>query len=492
MTRTRPFREVSVLLALGLATIYATLVLDNPWIVLAVAGVLTFLVLVPNAGSAALNWPIRLARSVSWWQALWFLMLMGGLIFRSRSAGEISRSPVDGLALFRIGCSALVAAVLFFRLTFRRTNWLPFLFSGLIGIFAVFGIISLLSTIWSVNPPWTVYKSVEFLIDVAVVAGIVATLESVEDYRKFINWNWTLRGLLVASAWMGALIDPADGLYGDPYLSSILPMRLVGVVPVVPSNELSEISGILGLVALCRLWTTSNTPSAKIWYWLLLAASMVTMVVTQTRAVFAAFLIGFALLLLFTHRYILLVVGGVLASGIATVLLLFTNFADKVHEFLLRGETSQQAAGFSGRMEIWQMSIHKIAEQPWIGFGGFAGARFAVLPTSTTVWSDAMNVYIDAMLNIGVLGLVLILGLVIAVGWQLFRSVYRSSSTPAEKSLAMELSLAYTIIFIVNMESGAIIQHPMMSFLLVLGFAEFLRRRHKFQDVQPQVVEVTP
>src|ERR1700674_897744 len=197
MTRTRPFREVSVLLALGLATIYATLVLDNPWIVLAVAGVLTFLVLVPNAGSAALNWPIRLARSVSWWQALWFLMLMGGLIFRSRSAGEISRSPVDGLALFRIGCSALVAAVLFFRLTFRRTNWLPFLFSGLIGIFAVFGIISLLSTIWSVNPPWTVYKSVEFLIDVAVVAGIVATLESVEDYRKFINWNWTLRGLLV-------------------------------------------------------------------------------------------------------------------------------------------------------------------------------------------------------------------------------------------------------------------------------------------------------
>jgi O-antigen ligase len=470
---------------------YATIALENPWVVLPIAGVLAFLVLVPNAGSAVIVRPIRLAKSISWWQALWFVMLMGGLIFRSRSAGEISRSPVDGLALFRIGCSSLVAAILFFRLTFRRTNWLPFLFSGLIGIFALFGVISLMSTIWSVNPPWTLYKSVEFLIDVAVVAGIVATLESAEDYRKFVNWTWILRGLLVASAWMGAVIDPSDGLFGDPYLSSVLPIRLVGVVPVVPSNELSEISGIIGLVALCRLWTSSNTQSVKIWYRFLFVASMITMVITQTRAVFAAFLIGLALLLVFTHRYLLLVLGGVLASGIGTVLLGFTNFVARMHEFLLRGETSEQAAGFSGRMEIWQMSIHKIAEQPWIGYGGFAGARFAVLPKNSTAWSDAMNVYIDAMLNIGVLGLLLILVLVASVGWQLFRSVYRSSATPAERSLAMELCLAYTIVLIVNMESGAIIQHPMMSFLVLLGFAEFLRRRHKFTIVQPQVIQLT-
>jgi O-Antigen ligase len=483
MTRTRQFWEVSVLLVLGVATLYATTVLENPWIVLVFAGVLTFVALVPNASRALIVRSIQLVRSVSWWQALWFLILIGGLIFRSRSAGEISRSPVDGLALFRIGCSALVAVVLFFRLTFRKTNWLPSLFSGLIGVFALFGVISLVSLMWSVNPPWTLYKSVEFLIDVAVLAGIVATLETVQDFRKFINWTWILRGLLVASAWVGAVLDPADGLFADPYIGSALPARLVGVMPVVPSNELSEISGILGLVALCRLWTDSNTATTKTWYRLLFVASMITMVITQTRAVFAAFLIGLTLLLVFTHRYFVLVLGGMIASGIGVVLLAFTNFAARMHEFLLRGETSQQAAGFSGRMEIWQLSIHKIAEQPWIGFGGFAGARFAVLSKSTTAWSDAMNIYIDAMLNIGILGPVLILILVALVGWQLFRTVYRSSSTPMERSLAMEMSLAYTIIVIVNMESGGIIQHPMMAFLVLLGFAEFLRRRHKALSV---------
>ena len=54
--------------------------------------------------------------------------------------------------------------------------------------------------IWSVNPPWTVYKSAEFLADVVVVAAVVATLQSVEEYRNFVNWTWVLLGVLVASA----------------------------------------------------------------------------------------------------------------------------------------------------------------------------------------------------------------------------------------------------------------------------------------------------
>ncbi len=480
-----------MLVALGLTAVYVTIEFQNPWIALIVVGVLGFLLLVPNLGSAAIVEPAQLIRSFAWWQGLWFVMLMGSLIFRIRSPSEISQSPVDGWAMYRISCSLLVAVVLFFRLTFRKTNWVPFLFSGLIGIFFLFGAISLLSTIWSVNPPWTLYKSGEFLTDVAVVAGIVATLKSVEEYKKFVNWTWIILGLLVASAWVGAAVDPADGLFASTYIGTVLPMRLVGVVPVVASNDLSQIAAILALVSLCRLWTDATGQLLKkLWYWLLFVASIVTLVITQTRGAYAAFLIGVVVLLIFARRYWVLVAGGTFASGAVTLLLIFTKFSTKLQEFLLRGETTTQANGLSGRLEVWQISIRKILEQPWAGYGGFAGARFVVLERNNS-WSDALNVFIDAMLNIGVLGPLLILILIGLVGWQLYRSVYRSSATQSERFLAMELSLAYTIIVISSMESGNIITHPMLSFLAVLGFAEFLRRRHKIRNVRTESVEVS-
>ena len=491
MTRTRRIWEVSVLVALSLTTVYSATELENPWIVLIVMGVLGFFLLVPNLGHAAIVQPFRLVRSIAWWQGLWFVMLMGGLVFRARTASEISQSPVDVLALFRISCMLLVAAVLFFRLTLRRTSWLPFLFSGLIGIFSLFGLVSLLSTVWSVNPPWTLYKSLEFLTDVAVVAGIVATLESVEEYRKFVNWTWILLGLVVASAWVGALVDPSKALFGDLNLRSApLPLRLQGVMPVVPFNELSEISAILALISLCRLWIDPSSQLKKTWYRLLFVASIITLAITQTRGAYASFAVGLVVLLVFARRYLVLAVGGILASGAGMLLLMFTNFGPRMREFLLRGETTEAAGGLSGRLDVWQLSIQKILEKPVTGYGGFAGARFAVL-TKNTTWSDALNLYIDAMLNIGVLGLLLLLVLVASIGWMLFRSVYRASATPSESYLAMELSLAFTIIVISSMESGAIITHPMLSFLILLAFAEFLRRRHKIRNVQPQLIELT-
>jgi O-antigen ligase len=479
MARTRRIWEVSVLAALSLITIYATAELQNPWVALIIVGVLGFVLLVPNLASAAIVQPVRLVRNLAWWQILWFVMLVGGLVFRARTASEISNSPVDALALFRIGCMLLVAAVLFLRLTLRRTNWLRPVFSGLIGVFTLFGVISLASTAWSVNPPWTLYKSVEFLTDVAVVAGIVATLESVNEYKKFVNWTWILLGLLVASAWVGAVIDPADALFADLNLRSTpLPFRLQGVMPVVPFNQLSEISAILALVAACRLWMSPIITSHKRWYRLLFVASFITLVITQTRGAYVSFLVGLVILLVFARRYGFLVITGIVASGIGTVLLTFTNFGTRMREFLLRGETVEAANGLSGRLEVWQLSIQKIIEKPLIGYGGFAGPRFAVL-TKNTTWSDALNLYVDAMLNVGVLGLLLLVFLIVAIGWILFRSVYRLSSEHPERYLAMELCLAYTIVVMSSMESGAIITHPMLSFLVLLGFAEFIRRRNK-------------
>ena len=94
-------------MALGATSVYATSALGNPWIVFAIVGVAGFVLLVPNVFSTIMVQPARLFGSVAWWQWLWFLLMMSGLVFRGRNATEINQSPVDGWALYRIGCVGL-------------------------------------------------------------------------------------------------------------------------------------------------------------------------------------------------------------------------------------------------------------------------------------------------------------------------------------------------------------------------------------------------
>jgi O-antigen ligase len=158
----------------------------------------------------------------------------------------------------------------------------------------------------------------------------------------------------------------------------------------------------------------------------------------------------------------------------------------------MRGQAAEQTGNLSGRLELWQISVRKILEQPLTGYGGFAGSRFVVMVMAKNhLGSNVLNVYLDAMLNIGVWGLLLLLVLLGLVGWQLLRSIYRSSSSAMERSLAMELFVTYVIVVISSMESGNITTHPMLSFLIVLGFAEFLRRRNKFRNIRLQSVPIT-
>ena len=199
--------------------------------------------------------------------------------------------------------------------------------------------------------------------------------------KKLANWTWTLLGLVVLSAWVGAVFDPSDALFSDPNLRIIpLRARLVGVVPVVSCNDLSEVCATLALVALCRLWADPDAQAKKNRYRLLFVASIVTLVVTQTRGSFAAFFLGLILLLILTHRYRLAAVGGIISLVAGSALLLFTNLGAGIRSFLLRGQSVDKAGGLSGRLEIWQASYYKILEHPLTGYGGFAGARFVVLP----------------------------------------------------------------------------------------------------------------
>jgi len=221
---------------------------------------------------------------------------------------------------------------------------------------------------------------------------------------------------------VGAAVDPSEALFSDPNLRVIpLPMRLVGIFPVVSCNDLSEICATLGLVALCRMWIDPEKQHSKFWYRLLFGASMVSLVITQTRGSFVAFLVGFVALLILTRRYALAAAGGFMTVMVGGALLLFTNFGSAAQNFFNRGQNAQQVGGFSGRLQTWTNSYYAIMEHPILGYGGFAGSRFVVLDKNSPD-SSSLNSFIDSALDIGIVGAIIILMVVVLVGWTLFRN----------------------------------------------------------------------
>jgi O-antigen ligase len=416
---------------------------------------------------------------LSWWRVVWLLLFLSGLVFRSRTTADINDSPVDAFAMFRIACVFLVALILGARLCLKKTQWLPTLFSGLLGIFVLYPLICLVSTTWSVRPPWTLYRSIEFFIDIAALAAILTIAQTAEEFKRFVNWTWVLLGILVLSSWVGAVFDPSDALFSDPTLRIIpLRLRLVGVVPVVSCNDLSEVCATLALVALCRLWADPDAQEKKNRYRLLFVASIVTLVVTQTRGSFAAFFIGFILLLILTHRYRLAAVGGVISLVAGSALLLFTNFGAGVSSFFLRGQTADEAGGLSGRLEIWQASYYKILDHPLTGYGGFAGARFVVLPRNS-IYSSNLNSFVDSALDIGIFGPLILLAVLFVAGWVLLKSIRGSGLLKPESYLALEMFMALTVLVVRSVESSNLITHPMLSFLTIVGAAQVMRHERK-------------
>src|SRR5215510_13160780 len=131
-------------------------------------------VLVPTAGLALISLPSvvtklkAVASELSFWHGLWFLLFISGLVFRIRDAQGTVDNPLDVMALYRIGLVSLVAFVLLDRLNASEQDWSRSLFQGLVSLGAGYALLSLTSTIWSGYRIWTFYKSMEYLVDMAL------------------------------------------------------------------------------------------------------------------------------------------------------------------------------------------------------------------------------------------------------------------------------------------------------------------------------------
>jgi O-antigen ligase len=412
----------------------------------------------------------RLVRSLTWWQGLWLLLFLSDLVLRVRTDKNIRESPIDAAAFYRVALVGITAAVLAIRLAVKRPPWLGSLFRGLVGALTCYCGISVISTLWSVYPAWTLYKSLEYFVDVALLAAILATVCSAREYGNLFNLTWALYGLLLMSVWLGALVWPREAWESGV---GVLGVQLCGVFPAIAANSVGEYGAIVAIVSLRGLLLPANGKSEPVWCGLACTFGLTALVLSQTRSAIGGFLVGAVLLLLFSKGKGLTTL---VLSG-AAALISVGGVGSLLWKFVLRGQSPEAFDSLSGRVGWWEFGWQQFLKSPLTGLGAYT-ARFEVLAKlGESDTSGIHNSFLEVVFGVGILGLIPVLVALLGTWWVLIRSLRSSSLESFERGIAVEALGVLGVVSVRSLFSSHLIWHPSLQFLVVVGYVEFLRRQ---------------
>jgi len=408
-----------------------------------------------------------LRAELRWWHWLLLLTYISQLVFRLRDVPEARESPLDAWAIFRIGPEAIIATVLLYRLTLKRPDWLRSLFRGTIALLTVYAVVCSISTAWSVFPAWTLYHSLEYFMDITVLATVLAMVSTADEYKNVMDWIWLVYGAGVLLVWIEAILLPH--LAFEPATH-----RLQGVFPIENWNDLGTTGAALSTVAVARIWRLDRMNVNRPWYLMLLVFSFVTMLAAQTRNAIAGFLVGTALVFLFSKR--------LWASSFFVSVAMIALSTGVVRAFLER-DTPEQALGvdsLNGRMAFWGLAWNLITKHPLTGLGAYAGGRFAVLATLGAGGASTLhNDFLEIATGTSFWGLIPF-ALALVLTWLvLVRAVRNPLRAPKERQLALESIGVIGVLTVHAFFNTDLSWHAPLIYFAALGCAELLRRQSK-------------
>ncbi len=298
---------------------------------------------------------------------------------------------------------------------------------------------------------------------------------------------YALLTFLLVTAWVGAVIDPADAFNVGAGGLFLIP-QLNGVFPVLAANGVGTMGAILALVAISRLMMPVGEKTYRSWYVALAGFGIVTMILADCRSATFGFLSAYWYC--FSLRGILLPELLFLASG--AVLALLSGAGKNIMLYLARGQHAKELEGLSGRVEFWRFAWQKFLERPFTGWGGFAGGRFLILPAEITgpsqpMPSDLHSNIMEPLVDTGIFGLLFILLALFGVWWYLYKGYRSPRLNASEARFAAECMVVLALLSIRFTVSDFTTIYPGLPFLALLCYAEFVRRRLKFGDTSQDI-----
>ena len=421
----------------------------------------------------------ELRQNWTWWHLLWFLIYFSTLVFRIRGADAAQQNPLDSYAMLRVLPEAFVSMALITRLILKKPNWLGSLFHGIPGALAVYCLVCLATTAWSVNAGWTAYKSLEFLADVSLLAAVVASAEGFFTYKSLVDWTLAFYGLSLVGVWSNLPIWPTEAMDGG---------RLTGVLPVEASNSVGTSGAVLSIIALCRLLPVFGQAKNRAWYTLLLIFGLVSMVLSKTRNAEAAFIFAVFVIIAFSPRLKKFGMWASLAFApvVALAIMMNDRLTGYAGDFVMGVVNRDQSAGavdtLSGRTGWWAYGLEQLAKHPLTGLGAYAAGRFAVL-SKLGVGAAAMmhSDWIEILIGTSFWGIIPFAGALLAAWWFLFRCIRSEIFTPEQRQLALELFALLGMLTLHSFFNDELAWHCPLLYFAILGYAEFIRTYPKIQ-----------
>jgi len=348
--------------------------------------------------------------SFRWLYLTWACVMTAGLVWNINRTVRFSMDQAGADNYVRLAFLLLGAISILIIGARHRYAFFSELTSGVLMIFSLFSLWGLASTSWSVFPTGTLYKSLEYCTQLALLALTASLIHlAVRDPRKrpfalkrVFDFVWLLIYMLIASVVVGILVWPEYAIReGERDAEGLLGFSIQGVLPAISSNAVGQLGAIIGIVALVRLLYGSGS---RVLYGSILAISLPIMVLTQSRSPILAFLVAVVIILLATRRFVLLALTGALFSA-----LLFTQQGQLIYEFMRRGQSESSLTSLTGRVDYWKVSLDAVGERPFGGYGAYSGGRYVL----SSVLGDqgpstVHSLWVEVMLDTGVPGLILL------------------------------------------------------------------------------------
>jgi O-antigen ligase len=344
------------------------------------------------------------------------ILLLSTLVFRQRDAETLAQDPLDAAAIFRV---AFVGIALFLALVSlaspsevdaeerQSLKCRPFT------LFALYIAVVFIGTRFAVQPLNVVYRSFELIGGWLVLMAARHSLGRAALPRIEMTIYWYSVALM-AIVWLNALIFPSEALTSTMG-ESPLPYQLASVMPTVSSNSVGFLGAMVGLWSLGYRLTPhrEHGPRPRVAA-LLAGAGFLTLLAAQYRTGYAAVAAGLVVLCIVRGRQVLaalLVVGALVVTFWGDVLL-------EAQPYLLRGETTEDAADLSGRIYWWEQALEVWKESPIVGKGLLSATRFEVLAEiGAGDTSTIHSTWIEALVGTGIVGAVL-LAASILIAWR--------------------------------------------------------------------------
>jgi O-antigen ligase len=417
--------------------------------------------------------PFRV-RSFRWMYLAWGLLL--GATSTWTISREVSRTVEEAGAgnFVRLAFLALGILVILFAGARYKFVFVSELAAGPLGIMFVFSLWGLASTLWSVLPASTLYKSVEYsamFVLFALTASLIKlTVRRPHDQmlalKSIFDWNWFLIVVQLITVYLGVVVLPEYAIKQD---IGMLGFSLSGALPAISANGVGQLAAILGIVAVVRIL---YKPKSRVMYVPVLLGCLVTMVLAQSRSPIMAFLLAVVVVLFASSRFGLLALLLGSASGV-----LLSSYGQTIYEFMRREQSEGNVQSLSGRTTYWESSLEAVRDTWLNGYGANAGGK-QVLALLGEGASSVHSTWVETLLDTGVVGLALLFAAVVIAWFWLLRVRTYVMKDAVGRLLWFECLGVFTILTVRSLFTITFVwTMAVLMFGLVLVFISVTRRQ---------------